>query len=379
MDNIKSWKGQAQAFNPRSPIQVKQLCLEELELPVNPHYDGSYDLGKEVLGKFENKYPVLKEILKFRSVKSILSNFVAKWHLFTGPDNCIHTVYTQDITATGRLSSKQMNLQNMPKAHPVRKSIHSRYKNGLLVAADYVQVEPMILAGMSDDKNMKKAFAEMLDLHLYTAAQIYNLDYDELKAAYDSGDKEAIKKRFHGKQMNLGMGYGITKYGLSDYTGVSINKAEAMIEKYNTSFPDVYEFRLNLHWQAMNNGYVCDLFGRRRHLPGAKSSNRGTQNRALRQAGNFPGQSTANYFCLISLCILRELIKERNIRMVIIGAEHDKLYLDIDREWQSEALETTQEAMLVHNEMEYWEPTGIDLRVDVQGGKNLYEMEEILV
>ena len=94
-EGIKSWKGEAQPFNPKSPVQMKHLCLEELELPVDPDFSGSYDFGKKVLEKFETKHPVIKHILEFRSVKSILSNFIAKWHIFTGPDNCIHTVYTQ--------------------------------------------------------------------------------------------------------------------------------------------------------------------------------------------------------------------------------------------------------------------------------------------
>lgn len=377
VDEIKSWKGEAQPFNPKSPVQMKHLCLEELELPVDPDFSGSYDLGKKVLEKFETKHPVIKKVLEFRSVKSILSNFIAKWHIFTGPDNCIHTTYTQEITATGRLSSKEMNLQNIPKGNEVRRSLHSRYKNGLLLSSDYVQVEPMVVAGISGDENMKLAFTEGLDLHLYTASQIYDIEFAELSALFDAGVEDAVKKRFNGKQMNLGTMYGITKYGLSGFTGLNLKQSQILLDRYNERFPGVYDFRIGLHRQAMDEGFVCDLFGRRRHLPDARSSDRGKQKRAFRQAGNFPGQSTANYFCLIALCILRELIRERNIRAVIIGAEHDKLYIDMDRDWQKQTLEAVGDAMLVHNEMDYWEPMGIELKVDMHVGKNLYEMESV--
>ncbi len=374
VEEIKSWKGERQPFNPRSSRQMKHLCLDVLDLPVDPNFEGSYDLDKKVLAKFESKHPIIKDILAFRSVKSILSNFIAKWHVFTGPDNCIHTVYTQEVTATGRLSSKEMNLQNIPKGNEVRRSLHSRYKNGLLLSSDYVQVEPMVVAGMSGDKNMKKAFVEGLDLHLYTASQIYDIDFDEMFILFKAGDEETLKRRFNGKQMNLGTMYGITKYGLSGFTGLSLKQSQYLLDKYNDRFPGVYDFRIGLHRQAMDDGYVSDLFGRRRHLPDARSSDRGKQKRAFRQAGNFPGQSTANYFCLISLCILRDLFRERNIRAVIIGAEHDKLYIDMDSDWKRQTIEAVNDAMLVHNDMDYWKPMGIELKVDMHMGKNLYEM-----
>jgi len=376
-ENISTWEKGKKEFNPKSHPQMLHLCLDELGLSIEADYQGNYSLGKDVLVKYEDRFPVIKSLLEYRSTESILKNFVSKWKDYTGPDNCIHTTYNLDVARTGRLSSSEINLQNIPKDNIVRKAFVSRYENGLLLSSDYVQLEVMILAGLSGERELKKAFAENLDLHLYVSSLIYGLDYEELLALYISRDEDAKKKRFMGKQMNLGTMYGLTKYGMSDKTGISIDAAEELINKYNQKFPGVYEYRTDLCKQAMRNGYVTDLFGRRRHLPNARSSDKYKQNRSLRQAGNAPVQSTGNSFCLLSLCLVRELFRERNIRAVLINTEHDKLQIDMDADWRREVIQTVSEAMLIHNEMNYWQPCGVELKVDMSVGKNLYEMESI--
>ena len=376
-EELKNWEKTDKQFNPKSGPQMRHLCIDELHLPVDPDWKGSYDLGKKKLQKFRDKYPLVDLILEYRSTESILKNFVANWQQYTGPDQCIHTVYNQDVVVTGRLSSSKINLQNIPRDNIVRKSLVSRFKQGELLNADFRQLEPMLLAGISGDQGMIKAFAEDFDLHLYVASQIYDMDFEELKALYDAEDEDAKKKRFHGKQMNLGTMYGITEYGLSDYTGLGLEESKELIARYNERFPGVSNWRNEVCKAAIRDGYVRDLFGRIRHLPHARSSDKWEQNRALRQAGNFPIQSTGNHFCLISLCLCRDLIAERNLRAVVTSTTHDSLSVDYDREWRDEIIETVPEAMLIHNEMDYWKPMGVELKVDLSRGTNLYEMENI--
>tara|TARA_Y100000310_G_C20698991_1_gene827910 strand:- start:630 stop:3110 length:2481 start_codon:yes stop_codon:yes gene_type:complete len=373
-ENIKSWK-KGSKFNVSSPVQVKHFCIDELKLPVLPNREGSYALGKKVLEKFEDRFPILKSLTELRGVKSLLTGLLVKWPEYTGPDNCVHTQYTQDVTATGRLSSKKPNVQNITKGSPVRKLFVSRYKRGGLMSGDYSQIEGKILAALSGDKNMIRAFKEKLDLHLFVASEIYSMDYDEIKIAYTEGDEDAVLKRHHGKQMNLGMGFGITKYGLSAYTGLSIDEAQNLIDLYDVKFPGIKDFRNKLHRQAITKGYVCDLFGRRRHLPGARSNVKWVQDRALRQAGNAPIQSTDNQFTLIAACILQQLLFERNIRAVIINLVHDSILLDYDLEWEKQAKEAMLEPMLIHNKMDYWKDLGVEITVDISTGKNLYEVK----
>lgn len=372
INNIKSFKS-GNHFNPDSSVQMHHLCLDILKLKVPPAkkklkngswVEGTVCLDKLVLEKFEIKYPVIEHLLKVRSLSSMLSGFLNKYEDFTGPDGCVHTNYTQEVVVTGRLSSTAPNLQNIPLESPVRRPFSSRFDDGWVVAADYSQIEPIILAGWSGDPLMCKAINEGKDLHRFVGSIIYGVDYDLV----------TDKQRYIAKRRNLGSMYGQTAEGLAECTGLSIDEAKEIVNIYNKTFIVTYQFRMDRGKEAIKFGMVKDLFGSIRHLPNAQSSNMMVRERALRQAGNFPIQSTGNKFHLISMCILRGYFISYKLQSVVIGVEHDKILLDCPNDELKIAIKLTKKAMLIHNYMDYWKDKPVKIKVDIKYGRNLHEM-----
>jgi len=374
VENIKSFK-EGDHFNPKSPKQMQYLCLQILKLKVKPakwkwkdgkRTKGTISLNKTVLAKFEDKHPVLKDLAKVRSLSSMFSGFLDKYEDFTGPDGCVHTNYTQEIVVTGRLSSIAPNLQNIPVESPVRKVFTSRYKNGWLISADYAQLEPRILAGWSRDSAMCKALNEGMDLHRFVASRVYSVDYDDV----------TDKQRHVAKRRNLGSMYGQTVEGLADATGLSLADAQKIVDIYDKTFPDVKRFRVTKHKEAVRYGKVKDLFGSVRHLPNAQTGDIIKKERALRQASNFPIQSTGNLFHLIALCVLRSYLENDGIKAVVVGVEHDKIYADCANSALRDTINLINKAMLIHNDAWYWKDKPVKMKVDFKYGRNLYKMEK---
>lgn len=372
--NIKSFKDEHH-FNPKSAPQVHHLVLKVLKVPVKlPKYskkpkegeEVKIALDKDVLSRYEEDFPVLKSLLKVRSLSAMMSSFLDKYEDFTGPDGCVHTNYTQEIVVTGRLSSTKPNLQNIPLDSIIRKIFDSRYKNGWLVAADYIQLEPILLAGWSADREMCKALNDGKDLHRFVGSKIYNVDYDAVTE----------KQRWIAKRRNLGSMYGQTAEGLAEAANIPLKEAQRIIDVYDKSFPGVKRFRIDRGREASRTGRVVDLFGAVRHLRDAQSNDISKKSRAWRQAGNFPIQSTGNRFHLIAMCIERDYILQQNIKAVVVGVEHDKIYVDCANDALGVTIDTMVKAMLIHNEARYWRDKLVPVKVDVKYGKNMYEMKE---
>lgn len=375
--NIKSFK-EGDHFNPRSPVQMKYLCINLLKLPVKPskykwkdgkRVAGTISLAKDVLENFEENYPVVKWLNKVRSINSMFSGFLDKWEKYVCGNDCVHTNYTQTIVVTGRLSSTDPNLQNIPTDSPVRRVFNSRYDDGYVIAPDYSQLEPRILAGWSGDKEMCRALNDGLDLHRFVGAIVYDTDYDSVTS----------RQRWIAKRRNLGSMYGQTAEGLADMCNISLDEAKEIVAIYDAKFPGVYQFRLSKHKEAMKYGIVKDLFGAVRHLPDAQHGTRVEQERAFRQAGNFPIQSTGNTFHLIALCVLFRLFNKYNIKASVMGPEHDKIYVDSSGNHLERSFKYIKDAMLIHNERDYWVDKPVKMKVDFKYGKNLYEMESVEV
>lgn len=375
VENIKTFK-KGDHFNPKSPPQMQQLCVKQLKLPIKPakykwkdgeRVDGTISLAKGVLEEFEDNYPVVKHLNKVRSIESMFSGFLNKWQKYVGPDGCVHTSYTQTIVVTGRLSSTEPNLQNMPTESVVRKVFDSRYDDGYIIAPDYSQLEPRIMAGWSGDEQMCKALNENLDLHRFVGAMIYSVDYDDVTE----------RQRWIAKKRNLGSMYGQTPEGLADICNISFSEAKEIVAIYDAKFPGVYRFRVERHKEATRYGFVKDLFGAIRHLPDAqrKADKRGRE-RALRQASNFPIQSTGNRFHLIALCAMFKLFRIHRLKAAIMGPEHDKIYVDSSSSSLEEVIYWTLDAMLSHNRATYWRDKPVPMKVDVKVGRNLYEMHK---
>lgn len=369
--NIKSCKKGA-IFNPKSHPMMARLVIDELKIkPPTKKKKGKETMtfNSEALEGLAEKYPLLGSINTYRSDCS-MDVFLGKWGLFIGPTGAVHTSYNQTIVVTGRLSSTNPPLQNIPKDHEIRTVFRSRFPRGLLINADYAQQEPRLMAGWSGDKKMIEAINGGLDLHSFVAAEIYGVPYESVK-------KES-KEREVGKRMNLGIAYGQTEFGLSEKTKISIDAARDIIRRYDDRFKDITKWRLGNHKMAMMYGYVEDLFGARRHLPDAQTSDKWKKERALRQAGNFPIQGTAYRFTQIAVGTLIELFDEHLPgQAYVVGQVHDSIVVDCMEEVADVALGLVEQAMLVHNEMDYWKDRGCPMKVDLKIGRDLYHMQKV--
>lgn len=369
--NIKSWRPSSR-FNPTSYPQVKRLCLDILRLPIQ-RQKGKYTFNKETLEKHK-KYPVVANLLELRSLNSMQSGFLDKWQLLSDAKSCVHTQYTQVDVVTGRLGSREPNLQNIPD-HPVRRVFTSRYPRGWIIVGDFSQLEPRLLAGWSDDDSLVTAFQQNLDMHLYVAAEIFEINFAELLGAYKSNDPKAKEKRDFGKRMNLGTMYGQTEYGLSEHTDWSIGECAAFIRRYNEKFVGAAEFRTQRQAHCVQYGWVADLFGRRRNLPDIHTANPKRRAKALRQAGNFPIASTGNQFCLTSVSVCRRLFDAEGIDALVVGTVHDSIIVDSAAKDRKQATALLESAMLAHNEQEYWTTKRVRIKADISTGKNLMALK----
>jgi DNA polymerase I-like protein with 3'-5' exonuclease and polymerase domains len=372
--NIKKCKP-GDPFNPSSSTQMQHLCLQELRLPIVADRDGKYKCDKRVLERFSAKHPVIDDLLAVRSLSAMQTGFLDKWEQYVGPTGCVHTSYLQTEVVTGRLSSRDPNLTNIPKDSPVRSVFTSRYKDGVIINGDFNQLEPRILAGWSGDEGLCYALENGFDLHLFVTASIYGLEYEDMYKRYKAGDADAAKKRDLGKRMNLGNMYGQTEYGLAQKANITESEASELLDMYNQRFPGVEELRTEFKKHALKHGWVEDLMGRRRHLPKVKSSNQWEANRALRQAGNAPIQSSGNQMCLLSLCVCQTMLGAASVRAVVAGPVHDSITLDCHPKDVEKVREILKTAMEIHNGAEYWYDKKVSITAKITVGPNLIDQQ----
>jgi len=375
--NMKTFKG----FNPRSSPQMQHFCLDILNVPVPTKMDkkGRHaDLSSKNLEKYEGQYPVLDKILQIRSKQSC-ANLVGQWLNWADKDQIVHSEYHNEVVVTGRLSSTKPNHQQIPRDSFVRRAFISRFSKGLIISADYSQLEPRTCAGLSQDKEMIEVFKKGLDLHLLAASVIYKTSYEEMLEQYENKVNGIEEKRYNGKQMNLANLYGQTEYGLSKRTKLSIEEAKDMLNRFKERFSGAMEFKKNCYSHVMTYGWTQDLFGRRRRLPDAKSMDKWKSAAALRRAAHFPIASTANQFCLLSLASLQKRIESLNrfqeIAYVIANI-HDALLVDCKESEIDSICRLVKDTMEEHNQKDYWKNTGVKLKVDVKTGPNYFDMEE---
>lgn len=367
-------------FNPKSPPMMKQLVIKELKVPVQPIKKQGKEvlsLDAKVLEKFVDQYPLLQMLMDYRS-REAMAVMLSKWDKYIGPTQCVHSSYNQHIVVTGRLSSTDPPLQNISKEDEVRKIFISRFTDGWLINADYAQQEPRLIAGWSQERKLIDAILAGRNLHAFVGSIIFKNSYENIMAHREDKGTPEFKQYDRGKKMNLGIAYGQTEFGLAAKTGMSIDEARALLHRYDQEFPGVAVWRLGFHRMAMEFGYVEDLFGARRHLPDARSSNKWERERALRQAGNFPVQGTAYRFTQIAAGVLRLLLAEYCPgKAFVVGQVHDSVLVDCHPDVVEIVPGLIQLAMLIHNEMPYWEDRGIPMAIDLKIGRNLYEMEKL--
>lgn len=352
-------------INLRSPKQVGELLFEKLQLPVVRKTKTGYSTDAEVLAELVgmNLNPVPEMLLRYREVEKLLSTYVkALPTMVNGSTNKIHTHFQPSNAATGRLSSDNPNLQNIP----VRTENGRKLRKGfipspgrVLLSADYSQVELRLLAHFSQDKNMLEAFQNDRDIHRQTAAEIFDIPLEQVTK----------DQRNSAKAINFGLMYGQTSFGLSQTLGISQSEAKKYITNYFQKFHAVKGFLDGLKEKAESTGYAVTLFGRKRELPDIKSTNRQIKAMAERVAINSPIQGTAADIIKLAMINIQRLLQERKLKSKMVLQVHDELIFDCVPE------ELDEMKVLVQEQMEGAVKLTVDLKVEMGTGQNWYDLK----
>ncbi|WP_125590399.1 DNA polymerase I [Companilactobacillus jidongensis] len=310
-------------FNINSPKQLGVILFEKLKLPVIKKTKTGYSTAVDVLEKLKGKSPVVQKILDYRQISKINSTYAVGLQKFIQPDNRIHTIYQQTLTQTGRLSSIEPNLQNIPiridEGRQIRKAFVPQDEDWEMFSADYSQVELRVLAHISGDENMQEAFKEDYDIHAHTAMRIFGLD---------STDEVTPDMRRKAKATNFGIVYGISDYGLSQNIGITRKEAAQFIDSYFEQYPGVKKYMEDIVKFARENGYVETIMHRRRYLPDIHSKNFNIRNFAQRTAMNTPIQGSAADIIKVAMINMQKKLKEENLKTNLLLQVHDEMIFE---------------------------------------------------
>ncbi len=313
-------------FNIASPKQLGEVLFDKLQLDpkAKKTKTGQYKTGEDVLLALANKSDIVQDILSFRQLQKLKSTYVdALPTLVNQQTGLIHTSYNQAVAATGRLSSTNPNLQNIPirteKGREVRKAFISRDENWTLLSADYSQIELRIMAELSKDKNMQDAFHQGLDIHRATAARVYGVELDEVTS----------DMRRNAKAVNFGIIYGQSAFGLSQSLGIPRKEAAEIIDQYFLQYTGIRQYMSEVIEFAKENGYVETILKRRRYLRDINSANMTVRGFAERNAINAPIQGSAADLIKIAMINIQQDIEEKGLAGKMIMQVHDELVFDV--------------------------------------------------
>ena len=351
-------------FNIGSPKQLGEILFDKLKIkaPAKKTKTGQYPTGEEVLQKIINESPIVQLILDYRSLTKLKSTYVdALPSLVSAQDGLIHTSFNQAVTATGRLSSNNPNLQNIPvrtdKGREIRKAFVPRDKDHILLAADYSQIELRIIAHLSGDQAMQSAFREGLDIHADTAARVYGVDIKDVTA----------EMRRNAKAVNFGIIYGMSAFGLAERLKISRSEASEIIKNYFKEYVGIQEYIDRQVDYAKQNGYVETMLGRRRYLRDINSSNSVVRNFAERNAINAPIQGSSADMIKIAMINIHQEMKAKELKSKMILQVHDELVFDVHKD----ELETLSE--IIKDKMINALPLSIPIEVNLNTGNNWLE------
>ena len=354
-----------QVFNINSPRQVGEVLFEKMGLKAKKKRGkSSYSTNAAVLEELSEDYEIARLILDYRKFAKLKSTYTESLPaLIDRSDNRIHTTYNQTVTATGRLSSSNPNLQNIPVRTEEGNKIRNAFvpgdrKNKLILSADYSQIELRLLAHISQDKHLLEAFNGGIDVHTLTASKVFDVPVEEVTK----------DMRYKSKAVNFGIIYGQSKYGLAKALGISNAQAEEFINKYFATYPRVKAYMEGTVMQAEENGYVETIFGRKRYLSTELSSSNGMiREFAKRAAINQPMQGTAADLMKIAMIDFSKKLKEHNLKSKMIMQVHDELVVEVEKS-ELEIVTT-----LVKEAMELNQPLSVPLVVDVNTGESWKE------
>ena len=353
------------ALNISSPKQVGEILFDKLKLDPKARKSsakGQYPTDENTLLAIADRHPIVDEILEFRAVKKLLSTYIEPFHTYISPvDGRVHTTFNQALTATGRLSSSNPNLQNIPirteRGKEIRKAFVPGTADGLIVSADYSQIELRIMAHLSGDAHLTEAFRKGADVHAATAAKIFGIPAEEVTR----------EQRTMAKTANFGIMYGISSFGLAQRLHLPRAAAKSLIEDYFAAFPAIRSFIDSSVAFARENGYVQTLFGRRRYLPDIQARNAAVRALAERNAVNAPIQGTAADIIKLAMVRMAERMQEAGLQSRMVLQIHDELLFD--------AIPSEAETLkaLVVEVMENVIPLSVPLTVECSAGTNWLE------
>lgn len=351
-------------LNISSPKQVGEVLFDKLKLDPKAKKTsrGSYPTDEATLTALSDRHPVIEEILEFRAVKKLLSTYIEPFPGYISrKDGRVHTTFNQALTATGRLSSSNPNLQNIPirteRGKEIRKAFVPQDKDGYILSADYSQIELRIMAHLSGDEHLTGAFRSGVDVHRATAAKIFGIPYDEV-----SGDQRRIAKT-----ANFGIMYGISSFGLSQRLGISRSEAKKIIDDYFEAFPSVKTYIESTVTAARESGYVETIFGRRRYIPDINAKNAVARSLAERNAVNAPIQGTSADIIKLAMINVDRRIEEAGLKSRMVLQIHDELLFDTCAD------EVEMLSSIVKEEMEHVTELSVPLTVECNYGKNWLE------
>lgn len=359
----KVYEKAGETFNLNSPKQLGEILFDKLEIPyVKGKKKGpkGYNTSADILEKLSKDYDIVSDILEYRALSKLISTYVNGLKEVI-KDGYIHPLYKQTLTNTGRLSSIEPNIQNMPirteLGQVIREVFVSRFDNGSILSADYSQIELRILASMSKDTKMIEAFKSHVDFHTQTASQIYDVPVDLVTK----------DMRRCAKAINFGIIYGMSSWGLSESLGITPLEANVFINKYFYNYPNAKSCLDNFIQSAEENGYSKTLYGRRRYIQELKNTNNNLRQFGERTAMNSPIQGTAADIIKIAMIKVNIEMKKRNLKSVMIAQVHDELVFDCPQE------ELEEMKLLIKEVMENAVKLDVPLEVGVACGKNWFE------
>jgi DNA polymerase-1 len=351
-------------FNLASPKQLGPILFEKLKLVDKPKKTktGQYSTAEDVLSYLAKDHQIVADILEYRSVNKLQSTYVKALPEEINPKTGrIHTVYNQAVAATGRLSSNQPNLQNIPirteRGQQVRKAFIPRDKDHVLLAADYSQIELRIIAALSKDPAMLEAFQNGEDIHATTAAKVFGVALEEVTR----------EQRSNAKTVNFGIVYGVSAFGLSQQTNLNRTEAKELIEAYYATYPKLKAYMSDQVDLARENGYVTTVLGRRRYLKDINSQNATVRGAAERNAVNAPIQGSAADIIKIAMINIHRRMEKENWQSKMLLQVHDELVFDVPR------AEVETLSAMVKEEMENAFSLEVPLLVEVGIGENWLE------
>ena len=347
-------------FNINSPKQLGVILFEKLQLPGGKKTKTGYSTAADVLEKLAPDHKLVADILEYRQLAKLKSTYADGLQAVIGKDGRIHSTFNQTITATGRISSTDPNLQNIPVRMELGRLIRKAFvpKPGcVFLDADYSQIELRVLAHMSGDENLIEAYREAEDIHRMTASKVFHVPLEEVTPL----------QRRNAKAVNFGIVYGISSFGLGQDLGISRKEAEAYIQQYFETYPGIHEFLNRCVEDAKEKGYSVTMFGRRRPMPELKSSNFMQRSFGERVAMNAPIQGTAADIIKIAMIRVAKRLKEEQLKTRLLLQVHDELLLEVPED------ELEKAEQILEEEMTGAAHLAVKLEIDMHTGNNWYE------